>query len=63
LKEEQERSIAAVGISHLAREDGDALSVRGCVVERDGELALEQHEPRNTKEDPTPATVPDPAIA
>jgi hypothetical protein len=45
LQEDQERPIAPVGVSHLAREHGDALSVRRRMVEWDGELVLDQHQP------------------
>jgi hypothetical protein len=40
----QERPFTAVGVGHLAREDGDALAVRAVVVERDVELVLGEDE-------------------
>jgi len=44
LEKDEERPVAAVGVGDLAREDGDPLTVRARVVERDGELVLREDE-------------------
>jgi hypothetical protein len=42
LEVHEERPVAPVGIGDLAREDRDALAVGAGVVERDGELVLDE---------------------
>src|SRR4051794_16682367 len=45
LEEDEEGPVAAVGVGHLAREDGDLRAVGGGVVERYLELVLDEDEP------------------
>ena len=42
LQVQQQRPVEALGICDLAREDGDPLAVGVGVVERDGELVLDE---------------------
>ena len=45
LEEDQERLLAPLRLGDLAREDRDLLAVRIGVVERDGQLVIDHHEP------------------
>ena len=51
LEEHQERTVPAVRVGDLASEDGQLLPRRVCVVERDGELVLGDHETRDVEGD------------